>query len=73
MEIVTQFFSWVLNLLPKSPFQSYIQQIGNIPYLAELNWFVPVPQLIAIGTAWLAAISGYYLYSIILRWIRAIQ
>lgn len=73
MELVTKFFSWVIGLLPKSPFQSYIKAVGNIPYLAELNWFVPVPQLLAIGAAWLAAISLYYLYSIILRWIRAIQ
>lgn len=73
MEIIKQFFSWVVGLLPRSPFQAYIQQIGKIPYLAELNWFVPVPQLLAIGAAWLAAISLYYLYSIILRWIRAIS
>jgi len=73
MEIVKQFFTWVLNLLPKSPFQTYIKSVGEIPYLAELNWFLPVPQLLAIGAAWLAAIALYYLYSIILRWIRAIQ
>lgn len=73
MEIFTKFFNWVLGFLPHSPFQTYIQAAGNIPYLQELNWFIPVPQIIAIGVTWLAAISLYYIYSVILRWIRAIQ
>lgn len=73
MEIVKQFLSWVLGLLPTSPFTAFIDTIANIPFLSALNYFIPISTFIAIGQAWLVAIGLFYLYSIILRWIRAIE
>lgn len=72
-EIVTTFLQWVLALLPTSPFTSFIQACSDIPYLGWLNWFIPVGQMIAVGEAWLVAIGLFYMYSIVLRWIRAIS
>lgn len=72
-EIVGQLLKWVLALLPTSPFTSFINACENLPYLGWLNWFIPVGQMIAIGEAWLVAIGLFYLYSIILRWIKAIS
>ena len=71
--IIEKFLDWVLKLLPTSPFTSFIEACGNLPYLSWLNWFIPVGQMIAIGEAWLIAIGLFYLYSIVLRWIRAIE
>lgn len=73
MELVTRFLGWVCNLLPTSPFVSYIDALEELPYLSYLNWFIPVPTFIAIGEAWLVAVGLFYMYSIILRWIRAID
>lgn len=73
MALCNKFLDWVLALMPTSPFQSFIQACENLPYLGWLNWFVPVGTFITIGEAWLVAIGLYYLYSIILRWIKAIQ
>lgn len=73
MEIVTKFLDWVLKLLPTSPFSAYIDALENIPFLAYLNYFLPISTFIAIGEAWLVAVGLFYLYSIILRWIRAIE
>ncbi len=73
MEIVTKFLDWVLKLLPTSPFAAYIDALENIPFLAYLNYFLPISTFIAIGEAWLVAVGLFYLYSIILRWIRAIE
>ena len=72
-EILGQFLEWVLALLPTSPFTDFINACENLPYLGWLNWFVPVGQMIAIGEAWLVAIGLFYMYSIILRWIKAID
>lgn len=76
MDIILQNFknllSWVLNLLPDSPFQ----QLSNSPvqpYLAALNWIVPVNFMISTLELWLAAIAVYYVYQAVLRWIRAIS
>ena len=73
MEIVTKFLDWVLKLLPTSPFAAYIDALENIPFLASLNYFLPISTFVAIGEAWLVAVGLFYLYSIILRWIRAIE
>lgn len=72
-ELVTTFLDWVLKLLPTSPFTEFINAYSDIPYLGWLNWFIPVGQMIAIGEAWLVAIGLFYMYSIVLRWIRAID
>ena len=73
MEIITQFLDWVLKLLPTSPFTRYIDALSTIPYLGYLNWFVPVGTMLKIGSAWLVSISLFYVYMIILRWIKAIE
>lgn len=72
-ELVTRFLDWVLALLPTSPFAKFLDACSNLPYLGWFNWFVPIGQMIAIGEAWLVAIGIFYLYSIILRWIHAID
>lgn len=71
--IVLIFMSFALALLPVSPFNAFINSFGSIPYLDILNWFVPVSEALAIGEAWLAAITTYYTVSLILRWIKAIE
>ena len=72
-ELVITFLDWVLKLLPTSPFTQFINACANMPYLGWLNWFVPVGQMIAVGEAWLVAIALFYMYSIVLRWIKAIN
>lgn len=71
--LLNKFLEWVLALLPTSPFTEFINTCSDIPYLGWLNWFIPVGQMIAIGEAWLVAIGLFYMYSIVLRWIRAID
>lgn len=64
--------STIFSILPPSPFKL----ISNSPiaeYLPTLNFFIPVAEMIAIGQVWLAAISVYYIYQIVLRWIKAIE
>ena len=73
MSIVNKFLDTVMRLLPTSPFIRYIDALATLPYLKYLNWFIPVPSLIVIGQAWLTAIALYYIYSIVLRWIKAIK
>lgn len=73
MEIVTKFLDWVLALLPHSPFASFLDELEGLPFLGYLNYFFPVGTCIKIGEAWLVAVGLFYLYSIILRWIRAID
>lgn len=71
--IVLIFLTFAIGLLPESPFTVFIQAINNLPYLDVLNWFVPVSEIVAIGQAWLIAVTLFYVASLILRWIKAIE
>lgn len=71
-ELISNLGNKIISLLPTSPFRSFIDGWQAPEYLGWLNWFFPVSQILAILTAWLAAITLFYLYSIIMRWVKMI-
>ena len=72
-EAVFQKFSEaLLQVLPLSPFQQYIDQFRSLPYLVWLNWFFPVGSCLTVMAAWLVAVGLFYLYSILMRWLKII-
>ena len=73
MEIVGKFLNLILSVLPGSPFRQFIPARAENKYIGWLNFFVPISEFITIGLAWLGAIGIFYLWQIILRWIRAIE
>lgn len=70
--IFDSFAGSLKNVLPTSPFSQFIKQFGDLPYLGWVNWFVPIGPALNILTVWLAAIAVFYIYSIALRWLKAI-
>lgn len=62
----------LLQLLPLSPFSQFIDQFRNLPFLGYLNWFFPVGDCLKVMAAWLTAVGVFYLYSIIMRWLKVI-
>ncbi len=71
--LLDRLLAGVLSVLPLSPFAEIISSLSALPFLGYLNWFIPVGALLKIGSAWLAAIGLYYLYSVIMRWIKLIS
>ena len=67
------FGSLISKILPLSPFSKYINQLSGLPYLGYLNWFIPIGTILTIFATYLGAVAIYYLYTIILRWVRAIE
>lgn len=65
--------NWLVKFLPHSPFRRAIALIGNIPYMEEIAWFVPIHEMVLILMWWVSAIGVYYAYMIVLRWIKAID
>lgn len=66
----------VINIFPESPIQPLIQSLkasGIEDWLAYANYIVPVAPMLGILTTWLTCIAAYYVYQIILRWMRAIE
>lgn len=62
----------VIDLLPDSPFRidvpDYVHDI-----MGYINFFVPIGSMVKILTAWTACILTWYLASLIMRWIKAIE
>lgn len=62
----------LISMLPGSPFAEFVDQFAALPSLGYLNWFFPVRQCLVVLAAWLAAITLYYVYSVIMRWVKLI-
>lgn len=71
--IMIALVAFILPLLPVSPFTTVIESFSNIPWLAQLNWFFPVSECIAVLEVWIVAVGLYYIYSAIMRWIKIIS
>ena len=65
--------SFLVNFLPTSPFRKAIDLLGNIPYIEEINWFLPIDDCLLILMWWGSAIAIYYVYMVVLRWVKAID
>lgn len=70
-DIFNKFGTDFLQLLPTSPFREFIDEL-NTDHLGILNWFVPINSFIKILGVWCASIALFYLYSVILRWLKII-
>lgn len=60
------------TVLPTSPFAEWIDAVGELPYLSWLNWFFPVGNCLKVMAAWLLCVGAFYLYSIVMRWLKVI-
>lgn len=60
----------ILSLFPHSPFRAMIESFEAPAYLKWFAWFFPIKNCLAILVLWLAAISAFYLYSIVARWVK---
>lgn len=72
-ELLDRFLDFIIMLLPTSPFAGVIDELAQFPYLSYVNWLIPFGDLLAIGGTWLIAVAGFYLYSVIARWIKLIN
>lgn len=64
--------SGITSILPSSPFRPFIDGL-DLPFMAYVNWIVPIGTFVKILLAWVTAIGLYYVYSVVLRWIKAIS
>lgn len=70
---ISKFGGLLLSILPDSPFQSIIESVGKSDLLTTINWAIPFTTFISIGLAWTGAISVYYVITVGLRWVKAIE
>jgi hypothetical protein len=65
--------SWILGLLPRSPFADWQQDPPEEINLGYITWFIPFPTMILHFGTYLVTIGIYYLYRIIARWLKLVR
>jgi hypothetical protein len=58
------------------PINAWINTIRSsypILILGYINYFIPIQEMLVLLGTWVLAINGYYIYSIVLRWAKAIS
>ena len=63
----------LLSWLPQSPFADTIVALNDSQGLGWLAWFFPVHDALTLTLRWIGAIALFYLASIALRWVKAIE
>ncbi len=66
----------ILSLLPDSPFVILDKLDGSgaiTKILSYVNWFIPIYTFVGILEGWLACVAIYYVYQVVLRWLKAIE
>lgn len=64
----------VLSVLPNSPFiniNTYTKTTND--FFGYLSWLIPIKEIIGITVLWLSCMLIYYIYSVVMRWIKLID
>lgn len=59
--------SILIAILPVSPFQNFIEALGELPYIGYFNWFFPVGRCLTTLAAWATCLGIWYGISWIFR------
>lgn len=72
IDVFASLINFIFSLLPGSPFSSVsLSPISK--WLGYLNYLLPITEIIAILSLWGTCIGVYYLYQIVLRWVKVVD
>lgn len=64
--------TFIFALLPNSPF-NLIDMSSLTNFIGYLNYLIPVTEIVSILTLWTSCIGIYYIYQIVLRWVKVVE
>ena len=67
---------WIYSVLPLDPFKDVISDLFSSKLqqgLGWLNWFIPIGDIVKILLVWVTCITTYYIYTVVLRWLKVIE
>ncbi len=74
-DALVSFAVGVIELFPASPF-TVLDELANsevYEWLRMVNWFVPIGTFVSILESWLVCVAAYYVYQVVLRWVKVIE
>jgi hypothetical protein len=72
IDVMSTIADGIVWLLPKSPFAA-LELAFDGELLGYMNYFLPISEMLNIMVSWGIAIAAFYLYKIILRWVKALR
>ena len=72
-DLMNTALTYVLMCLPDSPFVMLAKDTTIYKYLQYINYFIPISFMIATLQSWVVAVGIFYLWQVLLRWIKAIE
>ena len=65
----------IVEIFPTSPFVilDELSSTEIYSWIQMLNWFIPVTSFVGISETWLSCVAVYYVYQVVLRWIKVIE
>ena len=65
----------IINIFPTSPFVvlDELSSTEIYSWIQMRNWFIPVTSFVGILETWLSCVAVYYVYQVVLRWIKVIE
>lgn len=73
VSVIGTLIQFTINLLPNSPFASLMVSNISSEYLSHLAWVVPIESILTVFSSSLVAVTIFYIYQVLLRWIKAID
>jgi len=74
-DALVSFAVGVIELFPASPF-TVLDELSNsevYEWLRMVNWFIPIGTFVGIFEGWLVCVAAYYVYQVVLRWVKVIE
>ena len=74
--LVGMVFNTLFSFLPDSPFSGVplmLKRNGLVDLFGYVSYIIPIKQIISITVAWVTCIGLYFIYSIALRFIKAVD
>jgi len=71
--LFSKVLSVIFSILPNSPFSSIPDNSSISEFMPYLAWILPIKSIVGILVTWLSAMSIYYIYSVVMRWIKLID
>lgn len=73
LENIGDGLTWVIGILPKSPFSGWKTDAPEGINLGYITWFIPFPTMILHFAALVTVIGIYYLYRVVARWLKVVR
>lgn len=73
IDVLVATLNLTISFLPASPFKSFMNFSLDNDMIGAMNYFLPISEIISVLQAWLVAVTVYYIWMTVGRWVKIID